>query len=75
MTPHVLDGRPRDRQFPEENPRWKNVGKRQIDQEWQAGAANGDHARFPRLWVPSNEQIAGTRETDQTVADDRASGV
>lgn len=77
VTLHVLDGRPRGRQFPEESPRWEDVDKRQIDQEWQAGAANEDHARSPRLSVvvPLNEQVVGTRETDQTVADDRASVV
>lgn len=53
------------------------MSKRQIDQEWQAKTANESRAHFPRLLVvvPLNEQFVDMRGTDQTVADDRVSGV
>lgn len=77
MTTDVLIGRPRDRQFPEESPRWKDASKCQVDQEWQVEMANEDRARFPRLWavIPLTEQPTDMKGMDQIAGDDRVSVV
>jgi hypothetical protein len=72
-TWYVLDGDPRDRQFPEESPKWK-IGCR-ADREREAKRASVDRARYQQLWVvvPSNEPVKDKRGRDQTGVDDRAS--
>lgn len=73
VTSCVLDGDPRDRQFPEGSPRLKS--ERRADQEREAKMTNVDRARFPHLWVvvPSHAPVMDKRGTDQTGVDDRAS--
>ena len=69
--------RPRERQCQEESPRWKDASKCQADQKWQAGAANEDPARFPRLMVvvPLDGQVLDMKGRDQIAADGRVSAV
>lgn len=69
----MLDGDPRDGQFPEESPRWKS--ERRADREREAKRTKMDHARFPYplVAVPSNGLVMDKRGTDQTGVDDQAS--